>query len=176
MQYLKPAEDPQKVIELLTPPHVPPNRKLFNNRFHALLGSMPKIDAQAVSQIEEVAKTVQVLEEIREGVLSNITRLDLPQVERYGFARVILAVEEPTERDGVLHSGTEVVLALWGEGFESPVHGHAAGYIHEDLLAGAFDVRLYEPFGPADERFARHTRTIEQRNPGIFYSEFVPDR
>ncbi len=174
-RYLEPSADPERALEKLAMAHQPPIRRMYRPGFDDLMREMPAIDARSADQSEQVAETVAVLERMRERVMANIGALNIPDIPPGEFGRIILAVEEPKEEGNILIPGTEVVLALWGEGFTSPVHGHAPGYIHEDLLGGAFDVHLYKETGDPRDRKAVYQRTVAQTEPGIFYREYVQD-
>lgn len=39
--------------------------------------------------------------------------------------------------------GSELLVAHWGKGFSSPVHGHAPGLLHEEILFGEILVNTY---------------------------------
>ncbi|MCO6429501.1 MAG: hypothetical protein J5J00_01480 [Deltaproteobacteria bacterium] len=175
-EFLQPAADPRATLEKLAMPHQPPIKRMFRDGFMDLMEKMPRIDASQADQTLQVELTRKVLEEMRERVLSKFDELNIPNIPNGEFGRIILAVEEPKQLpNGELVPGTEIVLALWGKGFSSPVHGHAPGYIHEDLIKGAFDVHLYKPSGEQGSREAVYQRTIAQRTPGIFYSEYIQD-
>ena len=62
------------------------------------------------------------------------------------FARTILALEEPVFESAPPRyiPGTELVVAHWGDGHQSPVHGHADGYIYEDIIFGQMLVHTYK--------------------------------
>ena len=110
-------------------------------------------------------------------IAARVSELDIPDIGRGEFGRLILGIEEPKGMDaaGKPIPGTEFVLAVWGEGFTSPVHGHAPGYIHEQLVRGAFDVRLYSqvPGGTPQDRLVTLDRALRVDTPQIFYSEYV---
>ena len=55
------------------------------------------------------------------------------------FDRTIIAIEPRT----IEKEGAELVVARWGKGFSSPVHGHATGYMHEEILYGKMLVNTY---------------------------------
>lgn len=63
-----------------------------------------------------------------------------------GFYRFIIGIDETY--------GNEIVIAAWGDGFSSPVHGHSAGYIYEGLIFGKILVTTYK-IVDEDERIAR---------------------
>jgi len=56
------------------------------------------------------------------------------------FDRTIIAIEPRT----IDKEGAELVVARWGKGFSSPVHGHASGYLHEEILYGKMLVNTYK--------------------------------
>jgi hypothetical protein len=175
MQYLKPSSRPEEVLELLASPEQPKRSRMYRPGFDHYLSRMPHIDARHPNPAEEVALTLKVMEAIAADVTGKLNDLDLPLIPDRQFGRVILGIEDPTDVNGELVPGTEVVLALWGNGFQSPVHGHAAGYIHEGLLKGSFDVHLYKQVGQPEDRTVVHERTIVQDTPGTFYSSFVQE-
>lgn len=55
------------------------------------------------------------------------------------FNRTILAIEEPSQDI----EGKEIVLARWGDGMTSPVHGHADGLLYEQLIFGKMRVNTF---------------------------------
>lgn len=175
MHYLKPAADPEAVIQSLAMDHQPPIRRMYRPGYQELMARMPYIDAMRADQGPQIAATKEILTEIGTRVTLALQdgSLNLPDIANGEFGRVILAIEEPARKNGEVVPGAEVVLALWGKGFYSPVHGHAPGFINESLLRGAFDVNLFERVGGREVRQARYSRTIQQRQPGIFYEEFV---
>lgn len=113
------------------------------------------------------------LREVTHAVMSNLAHKltterppwlgrDLPK-----FERSILAVEERTG-----HEGAEILVAHWPKGFTSPVHGHAGGYLYEQVLTGRILVNLYRHVG---NRLVRPLRSIVQEFPDILASDFVAD-
>lgn len=108
------------------------------------------------------------------------------------FHRVIIAVAEPQyeEIDEAVHSlmvspggrvlwagnrkliaeGPELLVAKWGEGFSSPVHGHAAGLLHEEILMGRIRVNTYRH---ANMDYVRPVRT-DIVGPGTLVSAYSP--
>jgi hypothetical protein len=175
-RFLTPSTDPRAALQKLAMEHQPPIKRMYRPGFDDLMNEMPHIDATQADQRAQVAATTAVLAKMHERVMKNLDKLNIPTIGEGQFGRIILAVEEPRQVGQELIPGTEVVLALWGKGFSSPVHGHAPGFIYEHLLVGGFDVHLYDRVGHSDNREARYVRTISQREPGVFYTEFVQDK
>lgn len=61
------------------------------------------------------------------------------------LGRLRMWSETPTEirKSQSVHEGPELLVAQWGVGFTSPVHGHASGLLHEDILYGEILVNSY---------------------------------
>ncbi|PIP65047.1 hypothetical protein COW95_04070 [Candidatus Peregrinibacteria bacterium CG22_combo_CG10-13_8_21_14_all_49_11] len=180
MKFLKPARDPEWLLEQLAFPNQPPHQRQWQPGFSHYMEKMPVIDASQLQQDEEVARTRELMDLMSQEVAARIDELRLPTIGKGEFGRLILGIEEPTGVNldtGKPIPGTEYVLAIWGEGFTSPVHGHAPGYIHEQLVRGAFDVRLYDqiPGGTDDDRLVVLTKKLRVATPQIFYSEYVPE-
>ncbi len=176
MQYMEPSKRPEELLELMSTPEQPARSRLYRPGFDHMMRMLPKIDARDPDPAEQVELTRRVMDSIAHEVTARIDQLDLPEIPDGEFGRVILAIEEPQVLEGgELLPGTEVVLALWGKGFQSPVHGHAPGYIHEALISGAFDVHLYKQQGNPEDRLVVPDRTIVQSTPETFYSQFVQE-
>lgn len=179
MKFLTPARNPEGLLEKLAFPNQPPHQRLWQPGFEHYMERMPVIDASEPRQDEEVARTRELMDQISLEVAARVGELRIPRIGKGEFGRLILGIEEPKGIDPETKKpipGTEFVLAIWGEGFTSPVHGHAPGYIHEQLVRGAFDVRLYNqiPGGTEDERLVVLDRELRVETPQIFYSEYVP--
>jgi len=181
--YLEPARDPKRAIEMLRMPHQPDIRLMWQGGgFDDLMAQMPVIDPKQVDQSAEVAATRSLMEILRLRVMDKIERgeIVIPPIPEGEMGRIILAVEEPKQGidangNATLLPGTEIVLAIWGKGYSSPVHGHAPGYVYEDAISGSFDVRMFRLTGDSYNRQAVYEKTVYQNGPGIFCSEFRQD-
>ena len=177
MVYLKPSADPAGDLERLAMPHQKDNllKRMYRPGFQHFLKEMPVIDPKQPDQSAQVAATLEVLERIRLKVVAELDQLEIPPIPPGEMGRIILAVEEPRVIDGEIIPGAEVVLALWGEGNTSPVHGHAPGYMHEAMIKGDIDIHMFEAHGELKNREARYVATISQTEPGVFYSNYRRD-
>lgn len=100
-----------------------------------------------------------------------------------GFNRTILAIEEPSivVRDMIdafsyaaaLKEGAEIVLARWGDGFTSPVHGHGNGMLYEQLIFGTMRVNTYRIINPV-KRIARPVETRVYKGFQNIASQYTP--
>jgi hypothetical protein len=59
------------------------------------------------------------------------------------FVRTILGLESPVLANGEYRAGNEIVTGTWKKGMEIPVHGHAQGFMHEEMIYGKMLVSYY---------------------------------
>lgn len=97
-----------------------------------------------------------------------------------GFNRTVIAIESPTDQKLVVSDenssiirkeGAELVVAKWGNGHTSPVHGHAPGYIHEEIIVGKMRVNTYRMIHYGS-KIVRPVRTVIAER-GTFASVFA---
>lgn len=88
------------------------------------------------------------------------------------FARTIVGMESPSMQGDKLKEGTEFVVAQWGDGFASPVHGHATGYMHEEVIFGKVLVNTFRMTSPTSN-IVRPVRS-DIVGEGTFVSEYRP--
>lgn len=89
------------------------------------------------------------------------------------FDRFILALAEPQLVHNNWVAGPQIIVARWGDGFQSPVHGHNSGFLYEELISGSVIVTTYRE---TDSK-ARIARIVETKliSEGIFLSEYLED-
>lgn len=164
-QHLVASSEPRAVIESLArradqPASMRQYREGFEEYFNMLpvLRSFdPLLDLKA-----ELAG--DVMKALASAVEKDASLLKAPADGQ--FKRVILGVETPSEG----HEGSEVLVAQWGKGFTSPVHGHAPGLLHEEILMGKMLVHTYLHVG---QDLVRPVRT-EVVGPGTLVSKYSP--
>lgn len=88
------------------------------------------------------------------------------------FNRTIIAMEKPQMIDGKLKEGAELLIARWGDGFSSPVHGHSAGFINEEIIEGMMRVNTYHITDKANKK-VRPLQTVIATK-GTFASAWLP--
>lgn len=75
------------------------------------------------------------------------------------FNRTIIGVESPViDAAGNLKEKAELIVAKWGDGFTSPIHGHADGLLLEEILFGKIRINQYRVTDPVN-RIVRPTVT-----------------
>lgn len=145
MKFLKASDTPLTDIQRIAYPGQDPKRKMYRSGYEYYMNAMPQLnpsDPLVAAKVEYSARVMGVLAErlYMDPWLSE----DAPGP--FGFDRTILALEPPIINDDMTSwkEGAEIVVARWGVGHTSPVHGHAAGYIHEELLFGKMRVNTYQ--------------------------------
>lgn len=138
MQNLKASKNPLQDIDRASYLGQDPKRKQFREGYQWFMNKMPAID----TTIPVPQSTIQLSKywmEVLANDLGSEKWITEKQMEPNTFERTIVAIEEPDSS----REGAEIVVAQWGTGFSSPVHGHAVGYIHEAILSGRVRVNTY---------------------------------
>lgn len=135
------SKHPLQAIEKISYPNQPVRNKLYLSGFEDYFNEMPRLHHNDPFLKQKVGFSGMIMKSLA-GEISkhNVTSSELPAGD---FERHILAMEEPIMTDNGWHEGSEFVLAKWGDGFTSPVHGHAAGYEFEEILMGRMLVNTY---------------------------------
>lgn len=144
-------------LELLAYPGQDPRLRMYYAGYEAFFNNMPVLDQADPFLDAKVRMTSDIMKQMAEKLREDIYITDLMRPEPAEFTRSILALEAPKWKRGN-PEGTEVVVAKWGDGYTSPVHGHAAGYMHEEILTGKMRVNTYR-ITNADLRIVRPLAT-----------------
>ena len=165
------SQTPVKDIERISYPGQPKLMKLYKSGYESFFNRMPIINPIDKYFRQKLKSAKQVMQQLAERLTtaSWITAENVPGDNE--FVRTILGIEPPSiAPDGSLKEGSEIVLAKWGDGFTSPVHGHASGYIHEDIIFGKMRVNMYRRIDPNSNRVRIVRTDIVKR--GTFVSEY----
>lgn len=144
MQTLKASKTPVADIERASYPGQDSKRKQFRAGYQSYMDEMPAIS----KALPPSANTVQLSKSVMELLARDLDTEDWitsKEMEPNTFERTIIGIEET---DGT-REGAEIVVAQWGKGFSSPVHGHATGYMHEAVLSGRVRVNTYRMVDPS---------------------------
>lgn len=113
---------------------------------------------------ELLAGKVSLAKSLMNNLADNLRKDDKLTLDpgKGNFNRFILAIEDPTTCDNgggtnVIKAGSEIVLAVWGDGFSSPVHGHASGFLHEEIISGKVRVNTYQKINDQQVRLVETT-------------------
>ena len=172
-EFLQPSTNPLDDIARITYEGQPVEMRMYKEGFEDYLSGMPVLHDDAKYLHERVQLTKSTMKLLANELISNPWTSSLQPLPGR-FNRTILGLEAPAVgQDGALKEGTELVLARWGDGHTSPVHGHAAGYLHEELLFGKMRVNTYR-IVDAVNRIARPLRTEIYEQPGTIASLYTP--
>lgn len=177
MVLLQPAMNARALLGMTAPEREPVVDPTYAAGFEDLFATLPKLDPR-IEDPEALAMTVQGMDRIAERVRQRLAggELEMPRVGDGQFGRTFLGMESTTRVvDGFLTGGTNVVLGHWGKGFATPIHGHAPGYISEDLILGALTISEYEITGDPSDRLVVLKRATRP-SPGRYVSLFDVDR
>lgn len=67
------------------------------------------------------------------------------------FSRTYIGMETRYVTPDGLQQGAELVIAHWGKDFETPIHDHGEGFIHEEMLSGALVETSYRQVDPGSK-------------------------
>lgn len=150
----------------------PLDRRMYHSGYERFFEAMPVLNDEDEFLIGKIRMSKTVMQHLVNQLRSDQWTYSLPPVDN-GFNRTILGIESPIVTGGNIKEGSEIVLARWGDGHTSPVHGHAAGYLHEELLFGKMRVNTYK-IVDAKRRIVRPWRTEVFLKPGTIASIYTP--
>lgn len=164
MKTLRPSTNPLRAIEKAAYEGQDPKRRMYRFGYEEYMANMPVLSDDDLSGLETSHRVMDDLAiELNQTLWATLS--DVPAGQ---FARTILAIE----RGG---TGKEIIVAHWGNGFTSPVHGHAEGLIHEILLTGMMRVNIYRLIHDNIVRLVR-TDIFKDKNELVFmYAKHNPN-
>ncbi len=176
LQFKKSSLTPNQDLDLITPVGTPLSMRMYHGGYEQFFNGIPVIEDS--NEDWELAKAIA---ELQMEALSKAVRHDnvLMQndVSPNGFQRIILAMEFPQVNVWEIgekpnyRTGSEVILTKWGSGFKSPVHGHASGFMYENLLSGKLKVNTYRIVN-GKERIVRLIETKIYEGPSVVISDY----
>lgn len=145
-RHLEASNNPTAAIRKLSYEGQPDSLKFYRSGYEGYFNEIPVLgaDDEFLQQKVELTKTImnslgRELFHLIDGGVS---------VSDGHFERTILAIEEPKRidvpfGDTAYEAGNEMLVAHWGKGFASPIHGHSDGYIYENIISGKVLVNTY---------------------------------
>lgn len=171
MNTLKASNHPLEDIERVSYKGQDPLRRQFRPGFDWAMNRMPVLSGDDIFLDSAIQYAGSVMKELARRLTIEdwvINKKMAPDT----FERTIIGIEAPYIADEGTKEGAEIVVAQWGKGFSSPVHGHAAGYLHEEVLTGKVRVNTYRMINP-DDAVVRPVRT-DIVGTGTFASIYTP--
>lgn len=156
-----------------------PDYRRYKSGYEKYMNSLPVLSDDESLEVG-MLKTNAVMGYLSQAVRDDKELIDLP-VNDGEFKRTILAIEPPTItqelKDGVWvdvvdKENAELVVAHWGKGFSSPIHGHATGFLFEEVLSGRVRVNNYRIVDLENKIVRPHI--VEIVSKGVFVSDFTP--
>lgn len=149
MRTLKASKTPVDDINKIAYPGQAPKMRQYRSGYEDMFNQMPILDPDDPDTDAKVELTNHIMQEIGHKLVDD-EWVEWELVPSPGeFNRTILALVPPIKLphiDGIpdmYKAGTQIIVARWGDGRQSPVHGHAPGYIHEEILFGKIRVDTY---------------------------------
>lgn len=160
-QYLKASNNPLDDINDVAYANQPIENRMYKGGYEDHFEMLPILsDNDPLLQLKQI-QTKAVMDDLAVKLNRDPWTESLQPLEG-GFNRTILGMEKPeatiVDDHICLKEGSEIVLARWGNEKTSPVHGHANGYLYEQLIFGTMRVNTYRIIDPV-KRIARPVET-----------------
>lgn len=163
MKTFTPAANPAAAIDLVSYPGQDPKRRMFHPGYEDWLSYMPVLS----DSDEHLKIKINIASDVMQQLAGELRQAGWVKQRRLGtgdFQRTIIAIEEPEMAclgvpgsSYVKREGVEFVVAHWGNDHSSPIHGHAPGYLHEEILYGKMRVNTYRMI---DDHTVRPVKTF----------------
>lgn len=168
---LKASQNPVEDLERLAYSKQPAKFRMYVPGYESLFEKLPVIEL-GPDLNQEIQRSEQVMQQV-----SNKLRKDgwhIPvqsKLEDGEFQRTIIGMEAPTKEGDTLRGGSEIAIGHWGAGTATPIHGHSAGYMYEEILKGLLRIKL---FRLVDEE-KQIVRPVEMllKGPGVTISKLT---
>ncbi len=168
--FFRASTDPLYDIARITYEGQDPNNRLYHSGYEDFFEQIPVMSPWDDFLDEKIALAKSVMKHLGK-ILSTAPWVAKTDPGPLGFKRNILALEEPLQTKYGPKEGSEIIIASWGDGFSSPIHGHADGYLHEEILVGKMRVNTYR-ITNKEKRIVRPiSTTMETR--GTFLSAYT---
>lgn len=150
---MKTSKDPVNDVLRVSYPGQDPEHRRYITGYENFMADLPYLDPKDENLLAKVHLSRELMQNLGKELQNEMWVGEaLPAPGK--FKRRILALEPPEviavdgDRGEQVIAKTEILLALWSDGMKSPVHGHSAGYIHEELVMGKMRVHTYRMVSP----------------------------
>lgn len=167
---LEASKNPIEAIDKLAWKGQPPHLRMYRAGYEEYLNEMPVL-VPGSPFLEEKLETSKKLMQLLGEKLKTEPWVHESMPVANSFDRTIIAITEPVLDGKKWKGGPQLIVARWGHGFSSPVHGHSQGFLHEEIVSGKLLVNTYRKVeGPV--RVARPVKT-EIVKDGTFLSLYT---
>lgn len=155
------SQNPIEDIAMITPLGQALQMRMYRPGYENFMNAIPVLNVEDELFQQKVDYARNVMHVLARGLMKEKwVKDDMP--EAGGFSRTILALESPTVNyDGNtphIKENAEIIVAKWGRDFTSPVHGHANGFMQEEVVDGIIRANTYRMVD-IEKRVARPLRT-----------------
>lgn len=164
--YLKASTNPLDDIQQIAYNGQSLQRRMYKSGYENFFEMLPVLTDDDQFLDLKTAQTMAVMDSLAVKLRIDPWTPTLQPLEN-DFNRTIIGMEQPTIVDDgynaygakkTFKEGAEIVVSRWGNGFTSPVHGHADGYLYEQLLIGKMRVNTFF-VSDSERRIARPLAT-----------------
>lgn len=174
MSNLQSSANPIADLDRISYPGQAPTLRQFRPGYDWAMNSLPELNLYDDNLDDNIKVARTVLSELgRELRTADWVNKEIVPGK---FERTIIAIQTPyVGESGGLREGAEIIVAQWGTGFSSPVHGHAIGLMHEQLLHGKIRVNTYR-LVDEESGTVRPVKTViiqKDRTNGVFVHSYA---
>lgn len=147
MKHLKASQTPVSDILKIAYEGQDPNRRKYRSGYEEFFNNLPVLDSSDELLEQKVKLTADIIHELALRLQKAPWVKQSPLGEKE-FDRTIIGLESPdveyiNRKPVIKREGAELIIARWGNNHTSPVHGHAPGYLHEEIVFGKMRVNTY---------------------------------
>lgn len=166
--YLTASEDPIAAIIKASYEGQHISKRMYVSGYDHFLDRLPLLADDTTHLKSKVGETQGVMKELYADLVNDPFWKDVNIPGNGQFNRTIIAIAEPQLGSD---SGKEIIVARWGDGFSSPIHGHSDGYMHEQVIFGKIRVDTYRIIDQK-YRIVRPVSTVIVTPGEAFVSEY----
>lgn len=133
--FLKPSKHPISILDSVAHKGQLPSRRMYREGYEQFMALLPRLDPADDMFFYNMDVSKLAMRQLHHELLISqwVFKEDVPK--EGDMNRTILAIDED--------SHSELVLTKWGNGFKASAHGHAAGFMYEQVLSGMFKHTTY---------------------------------
>lgn len=148
--FLKASNNPLDDLNAVAYEGQPIENRMYKSGYEEYFESLPVLNDNDMRLQLKVDYSKVLMNQLADRLKNDPWTASLKPLDG-GFNRTILAMEKPETvfepeggyLKGHTREGSEIVLARWGDGKTSPVHGHGDGLLYEQLIFGKMRVNTY---------------------------------
>lgn len=147
MKNLKASETPVSDLLKIAYEGQDPKMRQYRSGYEEYFNNLPILNSDDELLDQKIGMTSSVIHSLAKRLQKAGWVKQSPPGEKE-FDRTIIGMESPEvnyigRKPIVEKEGAELIVARWGNNHSSPVHGHAPGYLHEEIIFGKMRVNSY---------------------------------